>query len=513
VREGGVRQDALEITPSDGYGRSPLIVALSDGHGGSKHFRSDRGAKFAVESARQCLEELAKHRGEPDLATVDRIAQESLPAAIENSWNEMVDADHEAHPFTETELASLNDGDSHRLAYGATLLASLATPRFLVHLQLGDGDLLVLEDDETIAKPLPDDPLLAGNATTSLCMPGSRQHMRVRLCPLETQVPRLIMLSTDGYSNSFDPHDFPKRLPEYHQLIEGGHAEAVEAQLEGWLSAVSQDGSGDDISLALIYPERAPLSPGQGIDRVAEDLASGAATPGRGLRSLRNVVKPAHLRPLVLWLGIALSAGTAVAAVSLGLLPGPRRFIGGAIGRLWHREAPSSHAPAVPEAASDTQPQPASPAAPAPARSEPEEAPPPAPVLANPQPAGDAATPTAATRGREEPVQQPATPPAPAEPQREPASSTPPSEATPSAPEGGQPAAPQPLPLSRRAPDTAQHGAARRETRIATAARHFESGHRAAGHHIAGASQPAPTEKKTELAAHQAGTEGEEAVA
>lgn len=36
------------------------ILLISDGHGGSKHFRSDRGAKFAVEAAEEGLTEFLK---------------------------------------------------------------------------------------------------------------------------------------------------------------------------------------------------------------------------------------------------------------------------------------------------------------------------------------------------------------------------------------------------------------------------------------------------------------------
>ena len=36
------------------------ILLLSDGHGNDKHFRSDRGSKFAVEAAKESLVEFLK---------------------------------------------------------------------------------------------------------------------------------------------------------------------------------------------------------------------------------------------------------------------------------------------------------------------------------------------------------------------------------------------------------------------------------------------------------------------
>ncbi|MFM7713741.1 MAG: protein phosphatase 2C domain-containing protein, partial [Microcystis sp.] len=45
VRSGLPNQDAIRWFPESGIGL-PLILAVSDGHGSAKSFRSDRGSRF-----------------------------------------------------------------------------------------------------------------------------------------------------------------------------------------------------------------------------------------------------------------------------------------------------------------------------------------------------------------------------------------------------------------------------------------------------------------------------------
>jgi serine/threonine protein phosphatase PrpC len=49
-RSGQPNQDAIALSPASGDSL-PLILAVSDGHGGAKYFRSDKGASFAVGAA------------------------------------------------------------------------------------------------------------------------------------------------------------------------------------------------------------------------------------------------------------------------------------------------------------------------------------------------------------------------------------------------------------------------------------------------------------------------------
>ena len=49
---------------------------------------------------------------------------------------------------------------------------------------------------------------------------------------------------------------FTKALVDIHDFIETEGADFVQTELEDWLNEASQSGSGDDITLAVIYAEK-----------------------------------------------------------------------------------------------------------------------------------------------------------------------------------------------------------------------------------------------------------------
>ena len=71
-----------------------------------------------------------------------------------------------------------------------------------VDILIENGDIVAVAADGTAWFPLPADHRLAGNETTSLCLPQAWDTVRVCGDALR-EAPRLIMLSTDGYANSF----------------------------------------------------------------------------------------------------------------------------------------------------------------------------------------------------------------------------------------------------------------------------------------------------------------------
>lgn len=242
----------------------PLLAALSDGHGSARSFRSDTGARFAVSAALAVLAELVRApRGLFTLHELDRAAHEGLPFEIVRRWREVVDRHLAECPFTDAEWQALESAhgpaaqqavESHpSLAYGATLLAVALTELYTLYFQLGDGDLLTVAEDGITTRPLPRDERLFANETTSLCGEKAGDEARVHFQPNDGQPPALILLSTDGYANSFRGEaDFLQIGPDLLTALEGDGIEPVEANLEGWLEEASRDGSGDDISLILL---------------------------------------------------------------------------------------------------------------------------------------------------------------------------------------------------------------------------------------------------------------------
>ena len=68
---------------------------------------------------------------------------------------------------------------------------------------------------------------------------------------------KLLLISTDGYSKSFiKDSDFLKVDPDYLELIENEGISTVQDNLKKWLDETSKLGSGDDITLGIVYHER-----------------------------------------------------------------------------------------------------------------------------------------------------------------------------------------------------------------------------------------------------------------
>ena len=245
-------QDAIEFSP-----QMPGFLALSDGHGSSRCCRSERGARFAVSIAKRALLESA-FPVEASLTTVKQWAEDSFPRHIVRAWREKVDDDLSADPLSDTECLSVGvtttDTTPARLAYGATLLVVLATERFLLFMQLGDGDILVVQRDGTVDRPVARDPRLIGNETTSLCSDTAEQDFRIQFQPLVMDTPALILAATDGYANAFrDELSFRQVGTDLLQILREDGATVVQANLAQWLNEASASGSGDDITVGLLY--------------------------------------------------------------------------------------------------------------------------------------------------------------------------------------------------------------------------------------------------------------------
>lgn len=249
----------------------PLIVAVSDGHGSAKSFRSRKGSVLAVEIATQEIKEFFQ-LSEPEksvdfktnFAFINDEAKRRLPQVLVKKWQETVKQHRQENQFTDDEWRQLEEkeGPAARqlveyeqstLAYGATLLTVLVTESFILYLQLGDGDILCVDSNGNTTRPFAKDARLIANETTSLCMNKAWQEVQIRLVPYSDNPPALILLATDGYSNSFSSEeDFLKIGQEYRTMIRERGMKEVKNQLKNILEETTQKGSGDDITLGII---------------------------------------------------------------------------------------------------------------------------------------------------------------------------------------------------------------------------------------------------------------------
>jgi len=225
----------------------PLIMAVADGHGGEKYTHSDFGAKFAVKAAITVLKETFKNPADFSLTQIKRLAENDIPKAIVRSWREKVDEFCLRQP-------DLNNEHKYR-HFGTTLLVAMLLPECILYWQLGDGDIVVVEENQQIHRPIATDSRLLGNETTSLC--GKTPWFDFRCCfhpLLNEQLPCCILLSTDGYSNAYSSNaDFEQTVLDIVALIKSEGLLWVKEQLPDWLEEASHKGSGDDISVGILY--------------------------------------------------------------------------------------------------------------------------------------------------------------------------------------------------------------------------------------------------------------------
>ena len=291
VRSGAPCQDAIlwRSLPE----QRGVVLALADGHGSSSSPYSEEGAAIAVQVAVSLLEKLVQEAGD-NLALIKRLAEEQLPRMMVRAWEEAV-LTHNRKKIRDKrpgaredsrsdgvvamiDCTSANgrieeaiDGEARRvlLKYGSTLLAILATARFFILFQLGDGDILVVENDGSVSRPLPSPVGLAANETHSLCARSAWKDVQLLFQPLHGTEPPLLLAATDGYVNSFASEaGFFRVGSDYLALLrEDGLAE-VAANLKEWLAETSENGSGDDIALGMVLREtvtRSSLGTGGGI--------------------------------------------------------------------------------------------------------------------------------------------------------------------------------------------------------------------------------------------------------
>lgn len=237
-RTGSPNQDAIGWLPLDG-GASLLVVA--DGHGGPRYIRSSVGSKIAVAVAQtEAAAFVARHLDDEGPELQRAIQHELVPAIVE-SWALAVRADQADNPLPE-------GGRDDLEAYGSTIVGALITPSALGFFQIGDGDVVTVTGDGIATRPLPPDPRLVANATTSLCLPTAVDDARTGWLPADADV-SIVWVSTDGYSNSFgeDAGFLAVGGDLVDRLLEGGVG-GVAGHLSEWLGESARVG-GDDTSL------------------------------------------------------------------------------------------------------------------------------------------------------------------------------------------------------------------------------------------------------------------------
>lgn len=270
VRVGRPNQDSVSAEPERGESKC-AIISVADGHGSAEYLRSQIGSKLAVKATIGVLINYVFAPSQPQLTDKDQnlrpfqqLAVERVPQEIAKRWRTAVKEHLSQHPLGETEKEKLDalppsargHVQSEVSLYGTTVLGVVATKDYVLYLQNGDGDILVLQRDGSVRRPLPGDSRLFGNETTSLAAERSWQDFRVRFEPTGSKPPLLILAATDGYANSFGSDEDFLQVPRdlFTNLNERG-MDWTFAQIPRWLDETSIGGSSDDISIGMIWRE------------------------------------------------------------------------------------------------------------------------------------------------------------------------------------------------------------------------------------------------------------------
>ena len=258
--------------------KSITIAVVCDGHGGDGYFRSATGARFAanitVEQLHQFLADVdtSLFAGQPFTAIGTKETRESeselddvmrrLFESIYARWRIAITEDgHRALTEWEREhveqkyIDLLEDEDRIVKAYGCTLMVYVCTKDYWFAFQLGDGKLVMLNEQSEFSQPVPWDERCFLNKTTSLC--GREPVKDFRFCIQgDGSFPIAVFLGSDGLDDSYGDGD---KLNSFYgslvkELASKGQDE-VENMLKEDLPKISKEGSKDDMSVAVVYDE------------------------------------------------------------------------------------------------------------------------------------------------------------------------------------------------------------------------------------------------------------------
>lgn len=251
LAKGTVCQDWSDFRANEDY----AVAVVADGHGSKRHFRSDVGSKLAVQA---CLEAVSDYLADAEafqeaLETDHKRIIRRIEKNIILRWNLAVRAHSEANPFTEEERLPFSEEKFNALRlesiYGTTLICAVLSKEYTFGMQIGDGSLVVIDEDAEADMPIIDDESAPANLTASLCNSNAIDLFNQFFIPDQALA---VFVSTDGLYTSFrSPEDFL----DYHSII-ASHLDkpkAFDAIVQRNLEKRTHYGTQDDISFSCAY--------------------------------------------------------------------------------------------------------------------------------------------------------------------------------------------------------------------------------------------------------------------
>lgn len=248
--------------------KSYAYALVADGHGGERYIRSAEGSRLAVlcsvEAINKVLKELVFYIKKKEVDVIDK-SLKNLCSRLLLLWREKVKSHFAENPLAEEEKSiceklkiELSSADNEEAdlkifeLYGSTLLSAVYFENFnfWFALQIGDGKTFILNEDGAAVSPKElENEKAAFGVTPSLC--GKTAIEEFRYAYGFEKISGVCVMS-DGMTDSFDL----EKLPDFLLNIKNNAIADVEKtknELTAYLPTLSEQGSGDDISIAGIF--------------------------------------------------------------------------------------------------------------------------------------------------------------------------------------------------------------------------------------------------------------------
>lgn len=235
-----------------------LIMAAADGHGSTACPYSKTGSQTAVNVFCDIMADycsIYKKNTEMLPTFLNREGETKIARCITDEWKRRILKTH-----TDNKREKIVDSDGKKdvwaicRQYGSTLVGMMITPAFIFSFQIGDGDIVYV-DEESIEPVITQEKVL-GVETHSLCREDAWRNAvtNIKHRGAEADKPYAFMLTTDGFANSYvSQEEYYKACKEYFAMTQEYGAEAVTENIKKWLAETSEMGCGDDVTMLCAY--------------------------------------------------------------------------------------------------------------------------------------------------------------------------------------------------------------------------------------------------------------------
>lgn len=260
------------------------VCIVSDGHGGERYFRSQYGSQILVNITFDKVQEFSDVMSDKRLLygrPLTQIGTDSktrflsneeikideqfrqLFRSIKTEWMLQICEHAKSIPASEWEISHIKPQYLNQLKeqkdleqiYGATLMAYVKTPDFWFAFHLGDGKIIMFDNDGNSSEPVVWDKDCFLNLTTSICSTDAIDRFRYSYQG-DGNFPFAVFLGSDGIDDTFtdgEPlYDFYRGIL---QEINNTDDASVQNYLKSDLPRLSARGSKDDMSIAYYYDE------------------------------------------------------------------------------------------------------------------------------------------------------------------------------------------------------------------------------------------------------------------